>query len=171
VDVLEQTIATAPWRILEKSLRHSSRLTDELVAVPRAGAQTPVARVPRIFQESVNASDGRFITHPSRIGLKEDAMLRVPDFTHFGTLNRVAEPEPPSAALAGAAWTQLTADPYFVEIDPAEMGYRTAPRGFASRKVRGDRRERGTAFSTFSMAAVGRALHRLGASRQHFAGA
>ena len=99
-------------------------------------------------------------------------MLRAPEFTHFGTPSRVATPEPPSAALAGAAWTQTTADPSFAEIDPAEMGYRTAPRGFANNGVRcRERSEQRKAFPTLSMPAVGRALHRFGAGRQHFAGA
>jgi hypothetical protein len=98
-------------------------------------------------------------------------MLRAHDFTHFDTPNPVAALESPSAALAGAEWTQITADPFFAEIDPAEMGYRTAPRGFARRDVHRQRRERRTALPTLSLAAVGRALHRFGAGRQHFAGA
>jgi hypothetical protein len=98
-------------------------------------------------------------------------MLRVHDFTHFDTRDRVAALESPSAALAGATWTRITADPFFAEIDPAEMGYRTAPRGFVRRDVRRQRGERGIAFPTLSLAAVGRALHRFGAARQHIAGA
>jgi hypothetical protein len=95
-------------------------------------------------------------------------MLRAHDFTHFDTPNPVAALESPSAALAGAAWTQITADPFFAEIDPAEMGYRTAPRGFARKDIH---RQHRTALHTLSLAAVGRALHRFGAGRQHFAGA
>jgi hypothetical protein len=128
------------------------------------------------FQESSKNSSTRraeaFVTHSSHIGIKEDAMLRVHEFTPFGTPNRVTAPEPPSAALAGVSWTQTNADPFFVDIDPTEMGYRTAPKGFtdtgARRPERGQRR---IAFPTLSLAAVGRALHRFAAGRQHFAGA
>ena len=99
-------------------------------------------------------------------------MLRVHEFTHFGNPNRAAAPQPPSAALAGAAWTQTSADPFFAEIDPIEMGYRSAPKGFADNgALRRERAEHRKAFPTFSMAALGRALHRFGGGRQHFAGA
>jgi hypothetical protein len=99
-------------------------------------------------------------------------MLRAHGFTHFGTPNRAAAPEPPSAALAGATWTQTGADPFFVEIDPTEMGYRAAPRGFADNGVRHPKRgQRHNALPNISVAAFVRALHRLGAGRQHLAGA
>jgi hypothetical protein len=99
-------------------------------------------------------------------------MLRVHHFTQFGTPNYAAAPEPPSAALAGAAWTQISADPFFVDIDPTEMGYRTAPKRFVGDGVRrGERDQRPKAFPTLSMAAIGRALLRFGPGRQHLAGA
>jgi hypothetical protein len=70
-----------------------------------------------------------YLTHfVTFIEIKEDAMLRVHELTHFGTPTRAAAPELPSAALAGAAWTQTDADPFFAEISPAAMGYRKAPK-------------------------------------------
>lgn len=97
-------------------------------------------------------------------------MLRAHEFTPFGTPNSVVAPEPPSAALAGVAWTQTSADPLFIEIDPLELGYRTAPKGFLDNRAR-HRDHRRTTFPTLSLTALGRALHRFGGSRRHFAGA
>lgn len=100
-------------------------------------------------------------------------MFRVQELTHFGAPTRAVAPELPSAALAGAAWAQITEDPFFIEINPTEMGYRSAPKGFAAdngaRRV--ERRRHLKALPTFSMAALGRALHPFGGGNRHFAGA
>ena len=78
----------------------------------------------------------------------------------------------PSAALVGAAFTQIDDDPFFAEISPAAMGYRTAKKGRAASDARrGARVRRSKEFPPSSMAAAGRAfLHHGGGSRQ-FAGA
>jgi hypothetical protein len=78
----------------------------------------------------------------------------------------------PSAALVGAAWTQTGDDPFFAEINPTAMGYRSAPRGFANSDARrGDRGYRPKAFPTFSMDALGRALLRFGQGNRRCVGA
>jgi hypothetical protein len=89
-------------------------------------------------------------------------MLRVHELTHFGTPARVATPELPSAALAGAAWTQTSADPFFAEVEPAAMGYRKAPKGFADQAAQPRERaqRQKEAAPAISMAAAGRALVR-----------
>jgi hypothetical protein len=70
-------------------------------------------------------------------------MFRVHELTHFGTPTAAAVPQLPSTALVGAAWAQTTDDPFFMEISPTAMGYRSAPRGFAGRG--GRRGQRGGA--------------------------
>jgi hypothetical protein len=70
-------------------------------------------------------------------------MFRVHQLTHFGTPTAAAAPQLPSAALVGAAWAQISDDPFFIEVSPAAMGYRSAPRGFAGSG--GRRGERGGA--------------------------
>jgi len=79
------------------------------------------------------------------------------ELTHFGNPTRVAAPQLPSAALVGAAWTQAS-DPLFADL--TAMGYRSAPRHADSGARRGERRRRSTAFPTFSMDTLWRALLR-----------
>jgi hypothetical protein len=83
-------------------------------------------------------------------------MFGIYESTHLGP----ATPPLPSAALVGAAWTQLSEDPFFAEVDPTAMGYRSVPRGADSGARRGERRRRSKAFPTFSMDALRRALRR-----------
>jgi hypothetical protein len=65
-------------------------------------------------------------------------------FLHFGTTTCPTSPQLPSAALLGAAFTRIDEDPFFAEISPTAMGYRSAHRGFAdSGARRGERRRRG----------------------------
>jgi len=90
-------------------------------------------------------------------------MFRVQELTHFGTPTCLTPPQLPSAALVGAAFTQTDEDPFFAEISPTAMGYRTAPRGFAENGARHRKRgQRLKALPTFSMEAVGRVLLRFG---------
>ncbi|MDT5355156.1 MAG: hypothetical protein QOJ56_3688 [Mycobacterium sp.] len=90
-------------------------------------------------------------------------MHRIHELTHFGIPTCAGTPELPSAALVGAAWTQTSADPFFIEISPTEMGYRSAPRGFADSGARRSARgHRLTAFPAISRDAVGRALAHFG---------
>jgi hypothetical protein len=97
------------------------------------------------------------------IDIKENEMFQVRELTHFGTPTFGAATQLPSAALAGATWTQTSDDPFFAEINPTAMGYRSAPRGFADSDARrGNRGRRLKAFPTFSVDAVGRALLRFG---------
>lgn len=99
-------------------------------------------------------------------------MFRVHELTHFGAPTSTAAPQLPSAALVGAAWTQTSDDPFFAEINPTAMGYRSAPKGFAGSDARrGDRGQRLKAFPTFSMDALGRALLRFGGGSRHCVGA
>lgn len=55
-------------------------------------------------------------------------MFRVHELTHFSTPRLPAAPQPPSGALAGAAWTRMSEDPFLAEIDLAAMGYRAKKR-------------------------------------------
>jgi hypothetical protein len=57
-------------------------------------------------------------------------------FLYFGTTTCPTPPQLPSAALAGAAFTKIDEDPFFAEISPTAMGYRSAPRGFADSGAR-----------------------------------
>jgi hypothetical protein len=112
----------------------------------------------------------------THIGTKEQAMFQpqfqTQDFTQFGTPSCAATPSLPSAAVAGAAWTQTNADPFFAELSPAAMGYRKAPKGFgAGANRRTEPKQRVKASPTLSLHAVGLALHRLGGANRHFIGA
>ncbi len=99
-------------------------------------------------------------------------MFRVQELTHFGTLATAAAPQLPSAALVGAAWTQTDDDPFFAEINPTAMGYRTVPKRLADSDARrGARVPRRKAFASSSMAAAGRAFLRHGGDSRQFAGA
>jgi len=98
-------------------------------------------------------------------------MFRVCELTHFGTPTCAAAPQLPSAALAGAAWTQTRDDPFFAEIDLTAMGYRSPRRGADSGARRGERRRRSKAFPTFSMDALRRALLRFGGGNHRRVGA
>jgi hypothetical protein len=70
-------------------------------------------------------------------------MFQVQQLTHFGVPAAAASPQLPPAALPDAPWARTTDDPLFIEIIPAAMGYRSAPRGFAgSGSRRGKRRGR-----------------------------
>jgi hypothetical protein len=97
-------------------------------------------------------------------------MFRVCELTHFGTPTCAAAPQLPSAALAGAAWTQTSDDPLFVEIDLTAMGYRSARRG-ADRGAPRRTLAALKAFPTFSMDALRRALRRSGGGNQRCVGA
>jgi hypothetical protein len=106
------------------------------------------------------------------IDAKESAMFQVQELTHFGTPASGAAAQLPSAALVGAAWTQTDGDPFFAEINPTAMGYRTAPKGLADSDARrGGRVRRPKAFPTSSMAAAGRAFLRHGGGSRQYAGA
>jgi len=83
-------------------------------------------------------------------------VFRLYELTNFGNPTFAAAPQLPSAALVGAAWTQTSDDPFFVEID------RSAPRHADSSARRGERRRRSTAFPTFSVDTLRRALLRFG---------
>jgi hypothetical protein len=99
-------------------------------------------------------------------------MFRVQELTHVGSPATAAAPRLPSAALVGAAFTQIDDDPFFAEISPAAMGYRTAARGRADSDARrGARVRRVKAFPTSPMAAAGRAFLRHGGGSRQFAGA
>jgi hypothetical protein len=89
-------------------------------------------------------------------------VFRLYELTNFGNPTFAAAPQLPSAALVGAAWTQTSDDPFFVEIDLTAMGYRSAPRHADSSARRGERRRRSTAFPTFSVDTLRRALLRFG---------
>jgi hypothetical protein len=58
-------------------------------------------------------------------------VFRIQQLTHFGTPAATAAPEVTPPAAVGARWAQSSDDPFFVDIDPAAMGYRSAPRGFS----------------------------------------
>jgi hypothetical protein len=99
-------------------------------------------------------------------------MFQFQDLTHFGTPTAVAAPQLPSAALAGAAWTQTNEDPFFAEISPAAMGYRKAPKGFASGNApRSEPKQRVKASPKFSLHAFGLSFHRLGGGHHRLIGA
>jgi len=99
-------------------------------------------------------------------------MFRVNELTQFGTLTCDPATQLPSAALVGAAWTQTNDDPFFAEIDPTAMGYRRAPRGFASSDARRkDRAQRQKASKMISTETLGRALLRFGGGTRDYAGA
>jgi hypothetical protein len=99
-------------------------------------------------------------------------MFKSQDFTQFGTPSSTGTPQLPSAALAGAAWTQTDADPFFAEISPAAMGYRKAPKGFGAGAVlRPEPKRRVKTSPTLSLHAVGLALHRFSGANRHFIGA
>ena len=57
-------------------------------------------------------------------------MFTIQQLTHFGT-PAAAAPQIPLVAPVGSGWAQRSDDPFFIEINPAAMGYRSAPRGFA----------------------------------------
>jgi hypothetical protein len=99
-------------------------------------------------------------------------MFQSQKLTHFGSPTCAATPQLPSAALVGAAWTQTKDDPFFAEINPAAMGYRKAPKGFAADDARrSEPKQRVKASPTFSLHALGLAFHRLGGANRHFIGA
>jgi hypothetical protein len=56
-------------------------------------------------------------------------VFRIQQLTHFGT--PAATPQIPPAAPVGTTWAQSSDDPFFIQINPAAWGYRSAPRGFA----------------------------------------
>ena len=86
-------------------------------------------------------------------------MFQAHELVPFPHLNSAVRQPLPSAALVGAAWTQTGDDPFFAEINPTAMGYRSAPRGFANSDTR-----RG-------VDALGRALLRFGRGNRHCVGA
>ncbi len=134
--------------------------------LPESTRRRPASR---IFQEFANAPV-RCWCHAHR--RKESAMFRVQELTHFGTPAAAAASRLPSAALVGAAFTQTDDDPFFAEINPAAMGYRTARKGRVdSGARRGARVRRSNAFPTSSMAAAGRAFLRHGGGSRQYAGA
>lgn len=99
-------------------------------------------------------------------------MFKIQDLTHFGTPTSAAPPQLPSAALAGAAWTQTNDDPFFAEISPAAMGYRKAPKGFgADRAPRSEPKPRVKASPTSTLHAFGLSFHRLGGANRRLIGA
>jgi hypothetical protein len=101
-----------------------------------------------------------------------ESQFQSQEFTHFGIPTGDATPHLPSAAVAGAAWTQTNADPFFAEISPAAMGYRKAPKGFGAASARrSEPKQRVKASPILSLHAVGLALHRLGGANRHFIGA
>lgn len=55
-------------------------------------------------------------------------MFRVQELTQFGAPRVPAAPPPPCGALAGVAWTRMSDDPLFAEIDLVAMGYRSRAR-------------------------------------------
>jgi hypothetical protein len=58
-------------------------------------------------------------------------MFRIHELSQFAAPHDEIAIALPSGELAGAAWTQISDDPFFAEINPAAMGYRHAPKGFA----------------------------------------
>jgi hypothetical protein len=161
-----------PQRRPESTRRRPHRARSRCMSpcVPRPGLDRGRPRLaPRIFQESFNVSLRRCY----HIDTKENEMFRIHELTHLSTPTPAATtPQLPSAALAGAAWTQTSDDPFFAEISPTAMGYRSAPKGFAdSGARRGERRKRMKAFPTLSMHARGRAHFRFGVGGRHFVGA
>jgi hypothetical protein len=52
-------------------------------------------------------------------------MFRIQQLTHFGTPAAAAAPQIPPAAQVGGTWAQGSDDPFFIEINPAAMGYRS----------------------------------------------
>jgi hypothetical protein len=74
-------------------------------------------------------------------------MFQAHELDPFRHLASTVTPQLPSAAMVGAAWTQISDDPFFAEINPTAMGYRSAPRGIANSDARrGDRGQRPKAF-------------------------
>ena len=71
-------------------------------------------------------------------------MFRVHQLTHFGAPVAAAAPQLASPALFGVARARNTDDPFFMEITPAAMGYRSAPRGFAGSASRRGKRDSST---------------------------
>lgn len=57
-------------------------------------------------------------------------MFRIQQLTYFGPPAVAAAPQISLAAPVGSTWAHGSDDPFFMEINPVAMGYRSAPRGF-----------------------------------------
>jgi hypothetical protein len=55
-------------------------------------------------------------------------MFRIQQLTYFGPPSVAAAPQIP---VGSSTWAPGSDDPFFTEVNPAAMGYRSATRGFA----------------------------------------